>query len=79
VKRSLNRAAARVLRRERLQRELSQEDIADAAGIDRTYVSAIESGSRNITLNTLEALAAALDQTPTAFLLLIAAEASPSR
>ena len=47
------------LRREEL--ELTQEDLADKAGIHRTYLSDIERGSRNVSLINIERLAAALD------------------
>jgi transcriptional regulator with XRE-family HTH domain len=45
-------------RREELS--LTQEDLADRAGIHRTYVSDIERGSRNVSLINIERLAAAL-------------------
>jgi transcriptional regulator with XRE-family HTH domain len=46
------------VRREDL--ELTQEDLADKAGIHRTYLSDIERGSRNVSLINIERLAAAL-------------------
>jgi transcriptional regulator with XRE-family HTH domain len=39
---------------------LSQEAMADEAGIDRSYMSGIERGTRNITLVKLRHLATAL-------------------
>jgi len=39
---------------------LSQEDLADRAGLDRTYVSGIERGRRNPTLDVLQRLSTAL-------------------
>lgn len=42
---------------------LSQEAFARRAGIDRTYYSSIETGSRNVTLGTMSQIAAALDIT----------------
>jgi transcriptional regulator with XRE-family HTH domain len=47
------------LRREEL--EVMQEDLADKAGIHRTYLSVIERGWRNVSLINIERLAAALD------------------
>ena len=47
----------------RVRREalgLTQEDLADRAGLHRTYVSDIERGSRNVSLVNIERLAAAL-------------------
>ena len=45
-------------RREEL--ELTQEDLAEKAGIHRTYLSDIERGSRNVSLLNIERIAAAL-------------------
>lgn len=39
----------------------SQEDFAHRAGLDRTYVSGIERGTRNPTLDIIHRLAQALD------------------
>lgn len=39
---------------------MSQEDLADKASLDRTYISGIERGVRNITLNSLEKIINAL-------------------
>lgn len=46
----------------RLRRELgvSQEALADEAGIHRTYVSDVERGARNPTITVVEKLARAL-------------------
>lgn len=49
-----------VVRRMRREAGLSQEDLADAAHIDRTYVGSIERGERNISLLVLVRLATAL-------------------
>lgn len=40
---------------------LTQEDLADKAGIHRTHLSDIERGSRNVSLVNIERLALALD------------------
>jgi transcriptional regulator with XRE-family HTH domain len=42
---------------------LSQEAFATACGLDRTYVSGIERGRRNVSLRNLAALARALGVT----------------
>ena len=39
---------------------LSQEKLADLAGLHRTYVSSVERGKRNISLENIERLAVAL-------------------
>jgi transcriptional regulator with XRE-family HTH domain len=49
------------LRRLRVARGLSQENLAVDAGIDRTYVSRLERGLENPTVGILEQLAQALD------------------
>jgi transcriptional regulator with XRE-family HTH domain len=40
---------------------LSQEDFAAKCGLDRTYISGIERGKRNVALRNIEAIAKALD------------------
>ncbi len=42
---------------------LSQEAFADRCGLDRTYISGIERGKRNVSLENLEVLAKALNVT----------------
>jgi transcriptional regulator with XRE-family HTH domain len=46
------------VRREELK--LTQEDLADKAGIHRTYLSDVERGARNLSLINIERLAQAL-------------------
>lgn len=46
------------VRREELG--LTQEDLAERAGIHRTYLSDVERGTRNLSLVNIERLAAAL-------------------
>lgn len=57
-------AFGQVLREKRIERKLSQEQLALGAGIDRTFVSLLESGLRQPTLKTLFALAKALRTSP---------------
>ncbi|AZH79156.1 MULTISPECIES: helix-turn-helix domain-containing protein [Microbacterium] len=45
----------------RTGRGWSQEDFAHRANLDRTYVSGIERGTRNPTLDIIQKLAQALD------------------
>lgn len=46
----------------RLEKGYSQEELASRAGIDRTYISDIEKGERNVSLKIIEKLALALDR-----------------
>ncbi len=57
------------LRRARRVRGLSQDDIAALSGVNRAYVSDMERGKRNIGIDCLGRIAAALD-VPAASLLL---------
>ena len=45
----------------RKDKALSQEDLAERSGLDRTYISGVERAVRNITLESLEAIVNALD------------------
>jgi ribosome-binding protein aMBF1 (putative translation factor) len=51
------RALGERLRRERHSAGFSQEGLAEAAGLHRTYVGSVERGERNITVGSLYALA----------------------
>jgi transcriptional regulator with XRE-family HTH domain len=44
-----------------VERGLSQEALADLADLHRTYVGSIERRERNVSLDNVERLAAALD------------------
>jgi transcriptional regulator with XRE-family HTH domain len=51
---------ARAVRRHRADLGLTQEELAEAAGIHRNYVSRIESGKAQVSVTVLAAVAAAL-------------------
>lgn len=48
------------LRAARAAQGISQEALADRAGVDRTFVGSVERRERNISLDNIERLAAAL-------------------
>ena len=56
----IGRRLAKNLVRLRDERGWSQEDLADASGLHRTYVSGVERGTRNPTIKVLERMAKAL-------------------
>ena len=45
----------------RVERDMTQEDLAYAAELDRSYISSIERGERSVKLSTIEKLAKALE------------------
>lgn len=49
------------LRHHRSRLGLSQEELADRAGVHRTYIGMLERGEKNVTLRNIEKLAGALD------------------
>ena len=57
----LRRTVARNLRRLRQKHGLSQEELADRAGLNRNYVGMIEREENAPTVDALEQLAKALD------------------
>jgi transcriptional regulator with XRE-family HTH domain len=51
---------AQRLRMERAKRGISQEELADLAGLHRTYVGSVERSERNISVDNIELLSKAL-------------------
>lgn len=49
------------VREERIKQGLSQEKLAEIAGVHRTYIGMIERGEKNITLTNIEKIAIALN------------------
>ena len=49
------------LRRIRMEKNISQENLAFLSGMDRTYVSGIERGKRNVSLVNINKIALALN------------------
>tara|TARA_R110002049_G_scaffold304859_1_gene500562 strand:- start:707 stop:967 length:261 start_codon:yes stop_codon:yes gene_type:complete len=52
------------IRARRKSTGLSQEGLADAAGMERAYIGRVERGERNVTILNVEKISAALDLTP---------------
>lgn len=50
-----------VVRNRRTELGISQEDFAECASLHRTYISDLERGKRNVSLENIEKLAKALD------------------
>lgn len=61
---NLQRVMGRNLRRYRLERGLSQETFAEVVGVHRTYMGGLERGERNLTLRSIERIAAVLEVEP---------------
>ena len=61
---ALVRTVARNVRRLRIAAGLTQELLAEHAGLHRTYVGSIERAERNVSLENIEKLATALRVVP---------------
>lgn len=64
----LQRTLGRNLRRYREEQGYSQEGFADVLGYHRTYMGGIERGERNLTLKSVERIAAKLKIDPLSLL-----------
>jgi len=60
----LEHAFARVLRQLRMERNLSQQELATESGLGRTFISLLERGFRRPSLSTIFLLARPLGLTP---------------
>jgi len=61
---SLRQVLARNIRLARVHQGLSQERMAAAAELDRTFIGTLERGVRNISVDNIERLAKVLDMAP---------------
>lgn len=68
MSKSLVEPVAQCIKRLRHERGISQEDLAELAGLDRTYISGVERAVRNISLNSLSSIIKALGLTSREFL-----------
>lgn len=57
---NINIKFGKKVREERLKLGLSQEGLAEKAGVHRTYIGMIERAEKNITLENIEKIAKAL-------------------
>ena len=60
MKESLLSDVSQTLRFLRKEKNLTQDELSHLAGLDRTYISGIERGIRNLTINSLEEIIHAL-------------------
>jgi transcriptional regulator with XRE-family HTH domain len=61
VSSNARRIFAQRLRQIRQTKGLSQEELADMAGLHRTYVGSVERSERNVSIDNMERLAKALE------------------
>ena len=57
----IKQAVGKRLRELRNKLGVSQEELADMAGLDRTYITSVECGKRNISIVNIEKLAKVLN------------------
>lgn len=60
----LQRTIGENLRSHRQALGLSQEAFAEVLGVHRTYMGSVERGERNLTLRSVERIAARIDEEP---------------
>lgn len=58
---NLKRLFGSAVKGKRAELHISQEELADRAGLHRTYISDVERGARNLSLESIEKLATALE------------------
>lgn len=76
---ALRHQLGRAVRRLRLAKGFSQEAFADAVGVHRTYMGAVERGETNISLDNLARLAEGLDIPVSRLFAEAEAEVAPER
>jgi transcriptional regulator with XRE-family HTH domain len=61
---AIREAFGKRLRELRQKANLSQEELADLAGLDRSYIGGVERGQRNVSLVNIHRIAQALKMRP---------------
>ncbi len=51
----------KVIRKKRLEKQLSQENLAELSGLHRTYIGMVERAEKNITLVNVQKISVALE------------------
>jgi len=74
---SVEQAFGQILRQLRQKRGLSQEELALESGYHRTYISQLERGQKNPSLQTIFQLAKALNMEPSEIIERVQALAKP--
>lgn len=67
----VSRFVAETLKALRQKQGLSQQELAKKADLDRTYISMLERGQRNLTMGTMETLMPLLGVSTAEFLLMV--------
>jgi len=57
-------AFGNAVRHKRMSLHMSQEDLAAASGLHRTYIGSVERGERNVSLLNIVRISTALDVSP---------------
>ena len=64
MERRLRNVFAANIRENRVSKHISQEDLAERCGLHRTYISDIERGRRNVSIDNIERIAIGLQVPP---------------
>lgn len=65
---TINEKLGQKIREKRMALGMSQEELANFAGLHRTYIGSVERGERNVSLQNIVAIAKALSISPSELL-----------
>jgi len=68
---TLEKQFGAILKKLRLEKAVSQEELANDSELDRTYISLLERGERQPTISTLFKIAASLNKKPSEIIRLL--------